>query len=107
MLSLSKHHFFSPGEIDLAMGWPSVVFKENKLYSEHLGLERQFAEVGYHGRRALAGNGMLMPQFAAFFLFGTTRLARKAAFQQLEMPLARASLETEASDDELEDLLIP
>jgi hypothetical protein len=93
LCSLSRHVLFTPNEVNLCMGWPSIVRPEKADLAKALGLEASLQHVSRAARRSLAGNGMMLPQVMAWLLYVFSNVARRAKLQALCVPLRLASLE--------------
>ena len=99
LCSLSRHVLFAPIEVDLCMGWPSIVRPENADIAKALGLEASLQHVSRAARRSLAGNGMMLPQVMAWLLYVFSNVARREKLQALCVPLRVASLAVPADDE--------
>jgi hypothetical protein len=98
--SVSKMHLYTPSEVDFAMGWPSIVSEHNQTFAARLRLGEVLAGTSFAERRSLSGNGMMLPQVMAWTLYVMSHCARRAYFEQLTLPLAKANFERDTSDDE-------
>ena len=106
MASLSKRHLFSPGEVDLAMGWPAIVTPCNQAYAMRLGMGAALDCASSHERRSLSGNGMALQQVMACLLYVSSHVIRRSHLEALQLPLRAASFAafvgTDSADESLE-----
>ena len=98
LCSVSKNHLFTPDEVDLCMGWPSITFKENAVYAEELGLNLQHSS--RNARRNLSGNSMMLCQVMDWFLYCFSHTVRRAALEQFRPALCVSSVEVEVGSDD-------
>eukprot|EP00969_Alexandrium_andersonii_P146383 6473985-Alexandrium_andersonii.AAC.1 len=66
LVSISKNHMYTANEIDFAMGWPVLKVGENQCYDRAAETSRSLKGLTDYERRLLAGNGMMLPQIAAW-----------------------------------------
>ena len=95
LCSLSRNKFFTAGEVDFAMGWPSFRMSQNQMYYDELDISAMFGGQSARQSRLLAGNGMMLPQLLAFYLYCFCHCVRRDKLQRLQMPLGAASVREE------------
>lgn len=96
LCSLSKRRLVTPSEIEFAMGWPSITTHESARYADALGYETSFSSSSQKARLSFAGNGMMMPQIMAFFLYSFSHLIRRDVLEFLEVPLRLTAMDSDA-----------
>jgi hypothetical protein len=96
LVSVSRGHAFTNDEVDFAMGWPTIPMTENALYRDHLTCD--FNSFKSNERRSLAGNGMVLPQFATFLFYIMSFTVRRCSFEAWSPALPPPGQESE--DDE-------
>ena len=99
MCSLSQRKLFTPAEVDLAMGWPSVPSHANAVYSKALGYDDMFKHASVLARQHLSGNGMMIPQIMAFYMYIASHTIRKDKLQALPMPVQSVLPDGWSEDD--------
>ena len=105
MCSLSKNRLLTADELDMCMGWPTIVTPDNAVYASALGLGSSLEGASSMGRRRLAGNGMMMPQVMAWMLYIASHAVRKDRLEGLRLPLLLATVCDKAAEsvDDSED----
>jgi hypothetical protein len=105
MCSLSKNRLLTADEMDMCMGWPTIVTPDNAVYASALGLGSSLEGASSMGRRRLAGNGMMMPQVMAWMLYIASHAVRKDRLEGLRLPLLLATVCDKAAEsvDDSED----
>jgi hypothetical protein len=98
LCSVSKRHLFSPDEVDVCMGWPSIVFEENTVYAEALGLQLDHST--RHARRSLSGNSMMLCQVMDWFLYCFFHTLRRDLLEKICPSLQTSSVDLETGSDE-------
>lgn len=99
LVSVSVGHSFTPGEIDFAMGWPSIAGKAQESFARACGCTDATAGLSCVDRRSLSGNAMILPQVASWLWYCFGQLGRRAAFERV-MPSLCLTARDEASDSE-------
>jgi hypothetical protein len=69
LFSLSKKHLLTPNEIDVSMGWPCLPVSGCHPYKDLQGYSADTCQLSFAEQRSLSGNGMVLPQVAAWWLY--------------------------------------
>lgn len=91
MVSLSANegrgHIFTAGELDFAMGWPSVPLEPCRKYAA--AIPSFYSNLGSFASNPtqMAGNGMMLQQVAAWQLYLWGNVIRRDLLQQWRPPL--------------------
>ena len=90
------------------MGWPCVEIdgQRNEMMKRSTGIETSRKKMSYTERRSISGNGMVLPQLAAFWLYIFGNTVRRDILERYRPPLRLRPPhmdDLEESDSELDD----
>lgn len=98
MCSVSSNHFYTPSEIDFAMGWPTIEHPALAKYGK-LGIREQYSQLSMSVRQSLAGNGMMLQQLVSFFVLTTGSLMRRCVLEAIRLPLSASTTCPDEEED--------
>ncbi len=75
--SLSKQHLFTPAEMQLLHGWPSIP----SLVQGSSASDFRSPDLSWSKLRSMQGNGMHLPCMSAFFSFCLSNVVRRRTLQ--------------------------
>jgi site-specific DNA-cytosine methylase len=102
LYSLSKDRLLTPAEIDLSMGWPCLPLPGCESYMDLQGYSSAGCQLSFAEQRSLSGNGMVLPQVAAWWLYIFSHTVRRELLERMAPPMSSAADELDAHFDDLD-----
>ena len=88
LYSVTSDHFFTPDEMDFAMGWPTTSFPANEKARRSIQNHLDILQTKSHNtRRILTGNSMHCAQLTAWNLYILSHCVRRDAIECYRPPL--------------------
>ena len=87
LVSMTKHHIFTPSEIEFAMGWPVLDVGGSGKYADLL--PQCLQGLSTNARKKLAGNGMCLQQVLSWLTYVMAHVVHRSELLRWQPPLRR------------------